>query len=373
VANKEPWRSIAAGAVVAPCADDALTWSEALASPCNSCGTSPCCTFLPVHRFRPQSLADLDYARYLVNFDRIELGLSATGEWHVYYRYPCRFLDRATFRCNIHGTPRQPAVCVNFNPYRCWYRKSLRGVGSDNYVRIDHPRLAWILDRVELDGERDLRALPAWDAMVAAFAELPYDEQRADDGEIERDPVHDAWKASVVEHRPLGDGSARVALRTFDELVDPCDDCGAWCCTALSFPHDVPTTYANLDYLRFLLGFPGLEIGVGTGGWTVVVRSRCRHLVGTRCGVYGTPERPLVCRYYDAHQCAYRVQFGQPRPDGFVRVRYADFDALAGAFAFDAGGQVVRSPSVDDVRAAIEGAWRERSAASAVHPDADAT
>jgi len=375
---KDPWRSIAAGAVEPEANPEhaALDWSQALESPCATCQTSPCCTFLPLHHFRPTTLAELDYARYLVNFDRIELGISATGEWHVHYRYPCRMLDRATFRCTVHDTPAQPSICVHFNPFGCWYRKSLRSVTSDGFLRVDHPRLAWILDRVELDAARNLRALPSWEAMTAAFAELPFDEQRTDDDAIEADPIHDQWRASVVARQPVGgangESKERVVLHTFAELADPCTGCGAWCCSALSFPHKVPTAYSGVDYLRFLLGFPGVEIGVGTAGWSVIVRTRCRHLVGNRCGIHGAPERPLVCRYYDAHQCAYRLQFGQPRPDGFVRVRHGELDALLRGFAFDATGTVLRAPGVDEIRAEIERDWRERPTRSVVNREADA-
>ena len=94
------------------------------------------------------------------------------------------------------------------------------------------------------------------------------------------------------------------------------------------------------------------------GTWTLLVRSRCRHLDGNRCGAFGQPERPLVCSFYDAHKCGYKNQLGELRPHDFVRVRDAEFDALAGCFAFDDHGMTVAAPGPEDVRAAVEAGWR---------------
>ena len=110
--------------------------------------------------------------------------------------------------------------------------------------------------------------------------------------------------------------------RRYEEFLDACSGCGAYCCKTLVFPHGRPSHRRNLDYLQFALGFPGVEVGVSDGEWQLVVRARCRHLTDDdRCGVYGSPERPSICRYYDASTCSYVVQFGQTRPRGFLRVR----------------------------------------------------
>src|SRR5437879_9821309 len=102
-----------------------MDYRQAMESPCMSCPTSPCCTYLPLHKFRIQSLTELDHAVYLLNFDRIELGLSQEGDWSVYYQATCRFLDPDNFGCTIHDTPEQPHICVQYNPYQCWYKRVL--------------------------------------------------------------------------------------------------------------------------------------------------------------------------------------------------------------------------------------------------------
>ena len=79
-----PWNSIEGGIV--DFAQRRLSHADAMASPCASCPTSPCCTYLQVHTFQVRTVAELDQAVYLLNFEHIELGLSPSGDWGVYYR-----------------------------------------------------------------------------------------------------------------------------------------------------------------------------------------------------------------------------------------------------------------------------------------------
>jgi hypothetical protein len=130
----------------------------------------------------------------------------------------------------------------------------------------------------------------------------------------------------------------------------------------LVFPTDVPATRSNLDFLRFALGFPGIELGIADGAWSLVVRTTCRHLTGNRCAVYGRPERPRLCTYYDAWKCTYTVHFGLPRPAGFLRVRLEEFPMLAECFRFDQHGTVTQLMPVEAIRHHFETRWREQAA-----------
>ena len=355
---KQPWLNILAGTVDPEVRS--LPFAEALESPCATCKTAPCCTYLPLHRFPVDTMLSLDHARYLLNFDRIELGMSASGEWSAYYRYPCRHLDRATFRCTVHETADQPDICKNFNPYACWYKRALRSPVSEGFLRIDRPRIEYIVANTVFDEQRNIVSVPSWDTLSAVFKTMACDEQPQPEAEIGKDAVHDGWRQSVISGASL----VRKPPRTFlyGELEEPCRDCSAWCCSTLVFPHGFPSTRSGVDYLRFALGFPGIEIGVHDGGWSLIVKTRCRHLTGTRCGVYGKPERPLLCRYYDAHSCAYKVHFGDERPAGYVRVRLEQFVALTPLFRFDGTGSVVEVPGPEAVRGAIEAHWRGEAA-----------
>ena len=356
---KQPWISIDAGTV--PPADEPLGWAAALESPCATCQSAPCCTYLPLYKFRVDTLYHLDHARYLINFDRIELGLSASGEWSAFYRYPCRFLDRETFLCRLHDLPEQPSICKHYNPYTCWYRTAMRSPVSDGHLRIDRPRLDFIFAHTVFDDDRNIVEVPSWQSMSEAFATLPCEPQQADDSEVGADPIFDRWQQQFVAPETLPQAPERTY--TYNELGDPCGGCEAYCCTTLLFPHDVPATAANLDYLAFCLGFPGIEIAISDSGWQLLVKTRCRHLTaGHGCGVYGQPERPLICAYYDAVHCHYKPQMGVPRPEGFLRVRLEQFPIMANCFQLDAHGAVVALPRTETIRAAIEASWREAAA-----------
>ena len=140
-----PWNSIAEGRQERRGAG-ALTLLEARESPCATCATSPCCTHLPLTTFEVTNLLELDHAAYLLNFDHVELGISSSGEWSAYYAFPCRFLDRDTFGCTVHDTPQQPRICVHYNPYGCWYKRSFNGQDSPHFVRLDRSRFALLAE-----------------------------------------------------------------------------------------------------------------------------------------------------------------------------------------------------------------------------------
>ena len=164
---------------------------------------------------------------------------------------------------------------------------------------------------------------------------------------MKKEPEASAPEATVPDPTSFGYGDTA--------LKNPCAGCDAQCCRTLVFPHGLPATASNLDYLRFSLGFPGVELGVSDETWTIALRTTCRHLREDQCSIYGQPERPLICSYYDEWSCTYRWEYGQARPDGFLRVRLEDFEALARAFRFDESGAVVEAPSVEALAAQLDG------------------
>ena len=330
-----------------------LGYREAKASPCLTCPTSPCCSYLPLHKFRITSLFELDHAVYLLGFDRIELGLASSGEWSAHYRHPCRFLSREDRGCTVHGTDAQPHICRRYNPYQCWYRRALADGSDDEFLRIDRRRMDVILERIVFGQDRQILEVPAWDTLTEAFSELP----------IEDDGVMLAAATSEESPLPTPAGAATESPTTaapafaFGDaaLREPCTGCSAPCCGTLVFPQGVPTIASNLDYFRFSLGFPGVELGISDNSWTLVVRTNCRHLQDHRCAIYGTTERPLICSYYDEWTCTYRWQYGQSHPPGFVRVGLEAFDALVSTIQFDASGAVLGLPPVEVLAAHVTG------------------
>lgn len=352
--SSTPWNSIAEGVINLE--DRRLTYAEAAASPCASCPTAPCCTHLPLHTFKITNMIELDHALYLLNFDRIELGLSASGEWSVYYTYPCRFLDRKKFTCTVHNTPEQPQICVHYNPYQCWYKRVFTKSASDDFLRVDRPRMEFILSQIVFDESRNIIEVPAWETLLEEFASPSLHLESAISEPPIHDPVTEAWREMIVLQN--GHNSKSPETYTYDALQEPCAGCQAYCCQTLVFPQSTPAHMSGLDYYRFCLGFPGVELGLADDSWSIIVKTTCRHLQGQRCGLYGQPQRPLICKYYDAWKCTYKINFGLPRPAGFLRVKLEQFRWLTECFQFDQTGAIVQFPATDMIRDYIEEQWR---------------
>jgi len=349
-----PWNSIAESVV--PLEERRLSYQEALTSPCASCSTSPCCTHLPLHTFNIQNIIELDHAVYLLNFDRIELGLSASGDWSVYYRYPCRFLNRSDFTCRLHNTPEQPQICVNYNPYRCWYKRVLTKSVSDEFLRIDRQRMEYIVSLLAFDQSGNIVEIPRWDSLVEEIAKLPLKPNSQPSDPPSEDPVTEAWKQLVLN--PESGIAESEKAYAYADLREPCNGCQAYCCKTLIFPQTLPGHITNLDFLKFCLGFPGIELGIADDIWSIVVKTTCRYLQDNHCSIYGKPERPLLCKYYEASKCTYKAHFGTPRPGNFLRVQLEQFQWLIECFTFNENGTIVQFPPSEALRNYIEQRWR---------------
>lgn len=331
-----------------------LTFNQASESPCASCPTTPCCAYLPLGRINLETLAEVDHARFLLNFDRIELGLFRTGRWELFYRAPCRFLDSDRGACLIHDRPEQPRICRHYNPYRCWYKSVLTGAVADGFLRVDRRRLEALLPLLVFDGQGRLVDVPDWAALRNVWDPLPLPAWPIEGDFPGEDPVDRTWREGALR----GGDDRTTASTTYAELADPCAGCEAWCCRALLIPHGIPATASNLDFLRFMIGFPGVSMGVTDEGWQIIIRAICRHLAGGRCAVFGQPERPLECRYLDAWGCVPRTRLGRPRPPGYLRLNLEHFDTLAAMTAFDADGRITALPGANALRERIEANWR---------------
>lgn len=343
-----------------------LSYSEAIESPCASCATSPCCTYVPLHFFQMNTLLDLDNAFYLLNFANIELGIRSGGGWAVYYHSPCRFLNRSDFSCTVHGTPEQPNVCVHYNPYNCWYKRALTQNVSEDYLRIDRSRLEFIAERLTFDEWRNIADVPSWETMINGFARLPVQPtSQFGDPPPGEDAATVAWESHILGRPDDGSAAAKTYGYKSEMLQHPCEGCQAYCCKTLLFPHDTPTRTTGLDFCRFLLGFPGIELGITDKSWFIVIKTTCQHLVDNRCSIYGKPERPLRCSSYDAWDCTYKPRYGLPRPKDFLRVRLEQFSWLAECFEFSGDGEIVGFPALAAIRQHVEGRWK---AAGGVRP-----
>lgn len=101
------------------------------------------------------------------------------------------------------------------------------------------------------------------------------------------------WEEIVLQDEPV----TNPGPQNYEAIQNPCTGGAAYCCKTLVFPHGFPTTASNLDYYRFCLGFPGVELGISDAGWSLIVKTTCRHLTeDNRCGVYGQASRPLISK-----------------------------------------------------------------------------
>jgi hypothetical protein len=337
---------------------DPLTYRQAREAPCLSCTASPCCNYLQLADFQLESLLDVDYAVYLLNFEGIIVGLGRDLKIDVYLHQACGYLDVPSGLCTVHSTPIQPAVCVHYKSHSCSYRHRMTVEVDPVRPLLDRHRMAWLAERMVFDDDRQVIGAPPWDEMLQAFHSMPMERRPAP--APKPDPVVEEWRSIVLAEKPSADGPT---LRRYDdaEVSDPCQGCGAWCCQLLVFDRGVPKEASQLEFLRYCLGFPGVEVGVSSEGWAVVVHTTCRHLEGNRCSVFGTDERPLRCGYYDALNCKYRVHFGVPRPDEVVRVSREQFGIVADSILFDDLGRIVAIPPVEVLRNRLEEAERARA------------
>ena len=308
--------------------------AAALPRPCVDCATPACCHCALLYHFEVEDLPALDRARHALQFPGVELGLDAEGGWTVYYRMPCRGLDREPGLCRLHGTAERPRLCLDYDPYDCWYRHTWMKGASDRFFRIDAGRFAYLLPLIGFDNAQRIVRVPSWEQMLAEMPPIAAPGVTWEPDEVPEDPTYDRWAAAV-----------RAGA---DAAEDPLDDGAAAACRVLSFSHGRPRDCAQLDYLGFLLCYPGLELSVTDQDWSVVLRSRCRNLSeGERCALLGGEERPLLCRSDHA-----------PRPERGLRLRRETLAVATAAVRFDAAGRVVHLPSQTDMRAAIETHWR---------------
>ena len=305
-----------------------MNLSQARALPCIGCNT-PCCTFLPLYDFQIVDYHTLDYALYLINFSNIEFSLIQGTTWRVHYRMRCSNLNNENL-CIVHNTPDKPSVCRSYDPFRCFYKKTFGENADPNHIRFDRNRFLIYAAHLRFTEERTVESYP--------------------------DPLQLDLPPFVEENHP-------PVARQFDQerehirvgpsfFQDPCRSCSAYCCKSISFPRGAVHTYAELDYLRFCLGFPGVELSLNDQmQWSVVIRTRCSQLTSEgRCSLFGDTLRPQVCTLYDQNACGYRARFAKEDQPKELRIHPEDFLRIRERCTFMESGEGADLPSFENVR-----------------------
>jgi hypothetical protein len=142
------------------------------------------------------------------------------------------------------------------------------------------------------------------------------------------------------------------AFQDYAEM-NPCDGCSAPCCRMLLIPHPAPSTFMDLDYIVYMLGFPGIEMVLNRNGeWQVLVNQVCRFLDEStnRCTIHGTPEKPKTCVFFNPYRCWYKQNFSTPAAPDVIRLDLRAMKEVLCHVRFGPEGNVLEIPTWEAIR-----------------------
>ena len=133
-------------------------------NPCDGC-SAPCCRLVITSQDAPTTFHGLDHLRYLVAHEGAELLLDRSGRWQLSTTNPCTLLT-GDGRCSVHGTPRKPKICVNYDPIGCWYKRNFHEVDEPpDLIRIDFAAFDRIVAHVTFDDDGQIRDVPPFEEL----------------------------------------------------------------------------------------------------------------------------------------------------------------------------------------------------------------
>ena len=138
-------------------------------------------------------------------------------------------------------------------------------------------------------------------------------------------------------------------FREFNEQY-PCKDCSAPCCRYLLIPHKAPLTWMEMDYIRYVLNFPGVNVTVSKNGdWGILFNKTCIHFEEgkQKCKIHNTPAQPKTCSYFNPYQCNYRLNLEESERQNIYILDRKKFDHWIQYVKFDENGKIVDGPSFE--------------------------
>ncbi len=304
---------------------DRLTYRQALEPPCFSCTTSPCCTYLLLGDFRIETLLDVDHAVYLSNFEGIYLGLDPDRKVDIYFHQPCGYLDVPSGLCTVHGTPVQPAVCVQYNAHVCGYRHRMTADVDRDRPHLDARRVEWLAEHTVFDDDRRVVALPDWEEMLDAFGTMPL--TRTPAAAPAPDPITEEWRSIVLSPK-APEGATPTAALQRSRGGGPVHGMRS---LVLPDPHLQPGYAGRRLAARVPAVLPRVSRGRNRGRRRQLGHHRSHQMPAisedNRCGVFRDGwERPLEVRPITTRSAVpTRRHFGDPRPPDIMRVGRRQF------------------------------------------------
>jgi hypothetical protein len=151
-----------------------------------------------------------------------------------------------------------------------------------------------------------------------------------------------------------GSGPAPQGRSGFEKynLDNPCHPFEAPCCKMLLIPYQTPQTFMDLDYIRYMLGFPGIAMILSPNGtWQVQVEQTCRHLVAkdNTCKLHHTPNKPKTCAFFNPYNCFYKRNFSEKHPPKITRINAVSFEILINQIEFDDLGNITSVPQFEAI------------------------
>jgi hypothetical protein len=209
-------------------------------TPCSSCYGSPCCTYLPLTFLRFETRSDFIKLALLACYPEIGLGRKESGEWTVYYKSPCAFLNPASSACGIHGLAAQSLICKSYDAQTCWYRGAFRDAQNRALIRFDLPRLLWLEKRTRFSRDGSVKTQPSPAAVIKAFAGTSFS-----------GPGYNTAARFGAHVLPFHAGGAERFL--------------------FFPPYDKPKKALHFELMRFRLGFRGMRLAIADNCWAYLL------------------------------------------------------------------------------------------------------
>ena len=210
-------------------------------SPCSRCRDTPCCRNLPLAPLTLESRRDYVNLLLISCYEGLLPALKSTGEWSVYLRRDCRFLNRKDGRCGIHGTEQQSKICKSYDAHNCWYADAFDETCSASMIPFNSDRLIWLEKTYDLISKK-FALFPDWEELNTAVRQ------------------YDRSKSEPFTHIEDSLDFRRLSFKKSREknyLFLP--------------PYERPRTDRHFELLSFRLSFPGVYLAVTDTVWAFLV------------------------------------------------------------------------------------------------------